>query len=85
MGWPTIAVVYMGIFGSILGLTLYLIGQDKIEASEASLFTYLQPIFSVPTAILLLSESVSILNIVAIIIIITGVYLAEKRGKIAPV
>jgi drug/metabolite transporter (DMT)-like permease len=81
-GWPMIAIIYMGIFGSIIGLTLYLIGQDKIEASEASLFTYLQPIFSVPAAIILLSESVSPLNIVAIAIIITGVYLAEKRGKI---
>jgi drug/metabolite transporter (DMT)-like permease len=77
--WPTTAVVYMGVFGSILGLTLYLIGQERIEASEASLFTYLQPIFSVPTAIILLSESVSILNIISIIIIIFGVYLAEKR------
>lgn len=77
--WPTAAIVYMGIFGSIIGLTLYLIGQDKIEASEASLFTYLQPIFSVPAAILLLSESISILNFVSIVIIIFGVYLAEKR------
>lgn len=78
-GWPIIATFYMGVFGSILGLTLYLIGQDKIEASEASLFTYLQPIFSVPAAILLLSESVSVLNIISIVIIIFGVYSAEKR------
>lgn len=78
-GWSAIAIVYMGIFGSILGLTLYLIGQDKIEASEASLFTYLQPIFSVPIAIILLSESVSVLNIIALAIIVLGVYKAEKR------
>jgi len=77
--WPTTAVVYMGIFGSILGLTLYLSGQDKIEASEASLFTYLQPIFSIPMAIILLSESVHITEVIAIVIIIFGVYLAEKR------
>ena len=77
--WPAAAIVYMGVFGSIIGLTLYLIGQDKIEASEASLFTYLQPIFSVPTAILLLSESISLLNIFSIAIIIFGVYIAEKR------
>ena len=77
--WPTAAVVYMGIFGSIIGLTLYLIGQDKIEASEASLFTYLQPIFSIPMAIILLSESIHITEIIAVTIIIFGVYLAEKR------
>lgn len=77
--WPTAAVVYMGIFGSIIGLTLYLKGQDKIEASEASLFTYLQPVFSVPMAIILLSESIHPTEILAIAIIILGVYLAEKR------
>jgi len=77
--WPAAATIYMGVFGSILGLTLYLIGQDKIEASEASLFTYLQPVFSVPAAIILLSESVSLLNLISIAAIIFGVYLAEKR------
>ncbi|MBU1071580.1 DMT family transporter [Patescibacteria group bacterium] len=83
--WPTTAIIYMGVLGSILGLTLYLIGQDKIEASEASLFTYLQPIFAIPLAMILLSESIHLIEILAIAIIITGVYLAEKRGKIAPV
>lgn len=77
--WPAAAIIYMGVFGSVIGLTLYLIGQDKIEASEASLFTYLQPLFSVPLAVILLSESVSPLNIISIVIITIGVYLAEKR------
>ncbi|MBU1200441.1 DMT family transporter, partial [Patescibacteria group bacterium] len=81
--WSITAIIYMGVLGSILGLTLYLIGQDKIEASEASLFTYLQPIFAVPMAMILLSESIHLIEILAIAIIITGVYLAEKRGKIA--
>ena len=77
--WSITAIIYMGVLGSIVGLTLYLFGQDKIEASEASLFTYLQPIFSVPAAMILLSESISTLNIIAIFVIIAGVYLAEKR------
>lgn len=76
---PLIASLYMGIFGSVIGLTLYLKGQEKIEASEASLFTYLQPLFAVPTAYLLLSEHIKPLEITAILIIILGVYLAEKR------
>lgn len=77
--WPSIAVIYMGIFGSIIGLTLYLIGQNNIEASEASLFTYLQPVFSVPMAIFLLKESIHPTEIIALAIIIFGVYKAEKR------
>lgn len=69
----------MAIPGSILGLTLYLYGQDKIEASEASLFTYLQPAFAIPASILLLSESISLLELLATGIIITGVIIAEKH------
>jgi len=77
--WPTTAVLYMGILGSIVGLTLYLVGQDKIEASEASLFTYIQPIFSIPMAMILLKESIHPTEIIAIVIIVFGVFLAEKR------
>jgi drug/metabolite transporter (DMT)-like permease len=77
--WPTTAVVYMGVLGSVVGLTLYLIAQDKIEASEASLFTYLQPIFTIPMAMILLSESIQLVELIAMAIIILGVYLAEKR------
>lgn len=77
--WSITAIIYMGVLGSIVGLTLYLFGQDKIETSEASLFTYLQPIFSIPLAILLLSESIHLIEIIAVGIIILGVYKAEKR------
>lgn len=79
--WPLIAIFYMAIAGSILGLTLYLIGQDKIEASEASLFTYLQPLFALPASVLLLHEKVSYLEISGIIMVAAGVFIAERRQK----
>jgi drug/metabolite transporter (DMT)-like permease len=77
--WPLAAILYMGIGGSILGLTLYLIGQDKIEASEAAVFTYLQPVVAIPAAIVLLNESISPLEILGALVIATGVYITEKR------
>ncbi|MCX6816458.1 MAG: DMT family transporter [Candidatus Beckwithbacteria bacterium] len=76
-----IASGYMAIFGSIIALTLFLFGQNLIEASEASLFTYLQGIIAIPVAWLFLSEIVSPIMILAIIIIILGVCLAEFRPK----
>ncbi len=79
--WPLAAIVYMAIGGSILGLTLYLIGQDKIEASEAAIFTYLEPAIAIPASMLLLKESVSILEITGALIIAAGVYLVEIRPK----
>lgn len=77
--WPLISVFYMAIFGSIIALTLYLLGQNKIEASEASLFTYLQPILSLPLAIYLLGETLSPIHIIGSFLILTGVFIAEKK------
>lgn len=77
--WPLLAILYMGIGGSILGLTLYLIGQDKIEASEAAVFTYLQPVVAIPASILLLKETISSVEIIGAIMIALGVYITEKR------
>lgn len=79
--WPLIATVYMAIGGSILGLTLYLIGQDKIEASEAAVFTYLEPLIGIPASMLLLGETVTPLQIITAIIIALGVFLAEHRPR----
>ncbi len=76
-----LASVYMAIFGSIIGLTAYIKGQDGIEASEASLFTYLQPLVFIPAGILLLHETVHPLQIFAMALILFGVYIAEKRSK----
>lgn len=74
-----IAGVFMGIFGSIIGYTAYLKGQEGIEASEATLFSYLQPLIYIPMGIWLLHESVSSLQIISLLIILVGVVIAEKR------
>jgi len=76
-----IAGGYMGILGSIIALTLYLYGQDKIEASEASLFTYLQAVVAIPTAYLLLHELPSPWQIVGALTICLGVYIGESKFR----
>ena len=74
-----LASLYMATFGSIIGLTAYIKGQDGMEASEASLFTYLQPIVYIPLATFFLKESVTLPMIIAVILIGIGVWWAEKR------
>lgn len=76
-----IAAGYMAIFGSIIGLTAYIKGQDGIEASEASLFWYLQPLIFVPAGIIFLQETIHPLQIISMVLILIGVYVAEKRVK----
>ncbi len=72
------AALYMGIFGSIIGLTAYIKGQDGIEASEAGLFYYLQPFIFLPLGVILLEESVSWIQILGLIIIFAGVFYAQQ-------
>lgn len=75
------ASAYMALFGSIIGLTAYMKGQELIEASEASIFWYLQPLVYVPLALFLLNEKVSFAQIVLLGLILLGVIIAEKRFK----
>lgn len=73
------AVFYMGILGSPIAVALYLYGVKRIEASEATLFRYLQPLVYLPLAVLWLKETVTTAQIVGLIIIVIGVIIAERR------
>lgn len=77
--WPLVVTAYMGFAGSVLALTLYLIGQDKIEASEAAIFTYAQAIFTIPASMWLLGERFSVLEAVALTTIVAGVLYNTRR------
>jgi drug/metabolite transporter (DMT)-like permease len=74
-----LASVYMATFGSIIGLTAYIKGQDGIEASEAAVFTYLEPLVYIPLGILLLQEHIYPIQVVSLGLILLGVIIAEKR------
>lgn len=75
------AVIYMATFGSIIGLTAYIKGQQGMEASEASMYTYLQPLVFIPIAIFMLGENVSWLTMISIGLIGCGVWFSEYRQK----
>ncbi len=79
-----LAVVFMAIFGSIIGLTAYIKGQALIEASEASWFWYLQPLVYVPLAYMWLHETTSWLQLAALALTIFGVFIAERRQHRLP-
>jgi drug/metabolite transporter (DMT)-like permease len=80
--WVLLAAVYMAIFGSIIALTTHIKGQDSIEASEASLFGYLQPLVYIPLSIWLLHETIDLPQLLPLLGVVAGVFIAEKRfGK----
>ena len=71
----------MSLFASVIGLFSYLKGQEGIEASEASLFMYLQPLVYIPLGIILLKETVNAMQIILLLIILGSVIFAESRVK----
>ncbi len=73
-------IFYMAIFGSIIAFWAYAKGQEYIEAGEASIFTYLQPLITFPLAYFWLHESISSIGLVACLLIASGVYFSEYHG-----
>ncbi len=72
-------ITYMAIAGSIIAFWAYQAGQKYIEASEAAIFSYLKPVFTIPLAYLWLKEPFTPLATISILIIVLGVYLSEKK------
>lgn len=77
-----LGVWYMALASGALAYWLYQEGQKRIEASEATIFTYLQPLFTAPLALLWLGEKVTIPFLAGASVIVVGVAVAEwKRRK----
>jgi len=74
-------ILYMTIFSSIIAYTTYNWGISLIEASEATIFTYLQPVFAAPLAFFWLGEKISFPFLVGAALVALGVFLTESRGK----
>jgi len=72
-------ILYMAIFCSVFANFFYVFGFSKIEASEATVFTYLQPVFSVPLSVLLLNEKITPAFVFGATLIMLGVFICELR------
>jgi drug/metabolite transporter (DMT)-like permease len=70
----------MALISGTLAYFLFIRGERSIEAGEAGLFAYLQPLFTVPLAILWLGERVTPAFIIGATIVGIGVYVAEKKN-----
>lgn len=75
------AAAYMAILGSIVAVPAYIYGNNLIEASEASLFFYLQPAVTIPLSVLWLKEPLTFPIVVALILSTAGVVIAQHRKR----
>ena len=72
-------IMYMAIVSYIMAYLLFEFGMSKIEISEGSIYTYIQPIFAAPVAVLWLHEAITVPFIIGATIIVAGVVLTERK------
>lgn len=77
-GW--LIVLYTGIFPSILSQVFFIRGVELIGANRAGIFTNLIPIFGTGLAILILGEPLEKYHIAALVLVVAGIWLAERRA-----
>lgn len=76
-----LAVFYMAALSGGLAYYLYTKAQKTIETSEASLFIYLQPIFTAPVAFFWLGEKFTWIFVLGSLVVAAGVILAEWKKR----
>jgi drug/metabolite transporter (DMT)-like permease len=76
-GW--LIVLYTGIFPSILSQVFFIRGVELIGANRVGIFTNLIPIFGTGLAILILSEPLETFHIAALVLVVAGIWLAERK------
>lgn len=72
--------LYTGIFPSIISQLFFIKGVELIGANRAGIFISLIPIFGTGLAILLLGEPLETFHIIALMLVIAGIWLAERRA-----
>jgi drug/metabolite transporter (DMT)-like permease len=72
-------VLYLVFMGSGLGFLLQIIGQQKVEASAASLILTLEGLFGAIGAVLLLHEPLTINLVIGGLLMMVAVWLLEQR------
>ena len=75
-------IFYMVIFSSVIAYWLYEYGVQKMEVSEAGLFQYIEPLFTIPVAIIFIGERFYFVYIIGGIITALGLYVAEKHPSV---
>lgn len=74
------AVIYLVVFGSIIGYSAYLYALDKLPVSVVSLYNYFNPVVAVLLGWLFYKEQIGFREILAMLVIFAGVTLVKRYG-----
>lgn len=70
-------IIYGAIFSSAIGYSFYAWGLSKISASDASLFTYIDPVIGTILSFFVLQEPITSYFIAGSLLIFGGIFIAE--------
>lgn len=79
------AIVFGGVFSSLIGYSCYYWGLKHIPASQTSIFAYVDPIAGVLVAAPLIHEYPNVFFIAGSILVFVGIFIAEGRLHYHPV
>lgn len=72
-------IAYMAIFSSIIAYTLFEWALNTVSVADTALFNYLNPVFTLPMAYILLGEIPTQITLIGAGIIAVGVIIAEHQ------
>jgi drug/metabolite transporter (DMT)-like permease len=78
------AIIYLMIFGSIVGYSAYIFAMDRLPVAIASIYTYVNPIVAVMIGWALFHESFGAREAIAMAIIFAGVALVKRAQSRKP-
>jgi drug/metabolite transporter (DMT)-like permease len=85
---PTVAavaaVLYLALLGSIVAYLLLNYGLRFVPAGRASAFTNIVPVIAVATAFVVLGERFTAGQALAAVVVVAGVFLANRAGPVTP-
>ncbi len=76
-----IALLFLGILGMALAHWFWQEGVSALGAAKAGIFLYLEPISTTALAVPLLGENFGIFTAIGAILVLAGVFVAEKRRR----
>ena len=76
-----ISLLFLGIFGTAAGFSLYYRAITRIGAARSSVFINLVPLFSIVLAWIFLAETINLSVLIGGLILMAGVYLTNKKPK----
>ncbi|MHA1228757.1 MAG: DMT family transporter, partial [Candidatus Hodarchaeales archaeon] len=75
-----LGILYLSVFSTLGAYTMYLEGVKRLNASRASIFINLVPVVGVSSSLILLQEKLDpIVHLGALVLIITGVFLVNRK------